>query len=382
MRLVLVDTADLLPGLLPLHAWSALMATELVVIGSADHAFAPHLDAAGMAYEVVPSEPAPAAEGGLSRQDLLSGLSLVDKRRASWIVDRVRERGQVAYLFGSGDEESFTRTLGMEAAREQVEVEVVYFGISPKGLELLRLVEVMGRLRAPDGCPWDREQTHATLGRYAVEEVYELLDAIAGEDTTEIAEELGDVLLQVVFHAQIAEDGGGFTIDDVASGIADKLVRRHPHVFADVSVAGADEVVVNWERLKADEKPERTGMFDGVVAAQPALALAGKLQSRAAERGFDWADDTEAVAAVFAELEEVAGADDEPGATHELGDLLFAAVNLCRRRGVDPEHALRASAGRFRRRLEHAESSADRPVAELSREEWLALWAAAKAAER
>lgn len=385
MRLVLLDTADQLPGLLPLHAWSALMATELVLVGSAEHGFAAHLEAAGLAFEVVPSgdelvAEAGAGTGGLSRQDLLSGLSLDDKRRAAWIVDTVRSRGEVAYLFGAGDDESFTRTLGMEAARAQVEVEVVYFGVTPKGVRLLDLVRVEERLRAPDGCPWDREQTHATLARYAVEEVYELLEAIASGDPHQVAEELGDVLLQVVFHAQIADDAGTFTIDDVAQGIADKLVRRHPHVFADVDVSGADEVMANWEELKAVEKPERTGMFDGVVGAQPALQLAAKLQGRAARHGFDWADDTEALAAVYAELEEAAGAVDVGEQAHELGDLLFAVVNLCRQRDVDPEAALRASAGRFRRRLEHAEAHAPRPVTELSRDDWLGLWDDAKAA--
>ena len=381
MRLVLIDTADQLPGLLPLHAWSALMTTDLVLVGSSDHPFVDHLEAAGLAYEVVPRPDEPAA-GGLSRQELLSGLSMDDKRRASWIVDKVKERVQVAYLFGVGDEESFTRTLGMEAARAQVEVEVVYFGVTPKGVRLLDLVQVEARLRGPQGCPWDHEQNHETLARFAVEEVYELLEAIDGGEPGDIAEELGDVLLQVIFHAQIAEDAGAFTIDDVAQGITDKLVRRHPHVFADVTVSGAGEVMTNWQELKAAEKPERTGMFDGVVNAQPALQLAGKLQSRAARKGFDWADDTEALAAVYAEVEEVGGAFDDATRTHELGDLLFAVVNLCRQYEVDPEHALRSSARRFRGRLEHVETAAGKPVTELSRDEWLALWAEAKAAGR
>ena len=359
------------------------MATELVVVGSGEHAFIPHLQAADLAFEVVPTpDEGERAPTGMSRQDLLSGLSLDDKRRASWIVDTVRERGDVAYLFGTDDGESFTRTLGMEAARAQVEVEVVYFGVTPKGVRLLDLVRVEERLRGPGGCPWDHEQTHRSLGRYAVEEVYELLEAIESGDPTAIAEELGDVLLQVIFHAQIAEDAGSFTIDDVAAGITDKLVSRHPHVFADVAVSGADEVKVNWEHLKAAEKPEREGMFGGVVNAQPALQLAAKLQSRAARGGFDWADDTEALAAVYAEVEEVAGAVDDDQRTHELGDLLFAVVSVCRHHDVDPESALRDSARRFRRRLEYGESVAGKPVTELSRDEWLALWGAAKVNER
>ena len=381
MRLVLVDTVDQLPGLLPLHGWSAIMSTELVIVGSTDHPFVPHMQAAGLACEAVPTLDDSAGPTGMSRQDLLSGLSLEDKRRASWVVDRVRERGEVAYLFGGDDVESFTRTMGMEAARAQVEVEVVYFGVTPKGVRLLDLVRVTERLRGPDGCPWDHEQTHQSLAQFAVEETYELLEAIAAGDPAAIAEELGDVLLQVIFHAQIAEDAGTFSIDDVAAGITGKLVRRHPHVFGDVTVSGADEVMANWEDLKATEKPQRNGMFDGVVNAQPALQLAAKLQSRAARSGFDWADDTEALAAVYAEVEEVAGALEPAQRTHELGDLLFAVASLCRHAGVDPEGALRESARRFRLRLEYAEAVADRPVADLSRDEWLALWARAKADE-
>jgi XTP/dITP diphosphohydrolase len=378
VRLVLVDTADQLPGLLPLHAWSALMQTELVLVGRGDHPFLAHLDAAELAYQVVPEQTDDSGSTGLSRQDLLSGVSLDDRRRARWVVDLVQTRGAVAYLFGSADHESFTRTLGMEAARREVEVEVVYFGVTPRGVRLLDLVQVEERLQGPGGCPWDRQQTHASLARYAVEEVYELLEAIEGGEPGAIAEELGDVLLQVVFHAQIAAAVGDFTIDDVAARITEKLVRRHPHVFADVEVESADEVMANWEQLKADEKPERSGLFDGVVQAQPALGLATKLQSRAAKVGFDWADDTEALAAVYAEVEEVAGAVDDDERRHELGDLLFAATNLCRHHGIDAESALRAAAGRFRRRLEHIEQTAGRPVAELTREEWLRRWEQAR----
>jgi MazG family protein len=374
-RLVLVDTADALPGLLPLHAWSALMATDLVMVGAADHPFRSHLDLAELRVEVLGG-----AEDGaaLSRADLLSGLSPRDKRRAELVVDRVREVGEVVYLFGPRDAEAFTRTLGMEAARAGVEVEVVYFGVAPKGTALLELVGVQQRLRGEDGCPWDAEQTHASLARYAVEEVYELLEAIRSGDPDALREELGDVLLQVVFHAQIAEDAGWFDVDAVARGIVDKLVRRHPHVFGAATAADADSVRANWEALKAAEKPERTGAFDGVPVAQPGLQYVEQLQARAAAQGFDWDADVEAAERVRLELEEFLAAEDDDARAKEVGDLLMSVVGLARRHRIDPELALRDAAGRFRTRFEHMAGAAPKPLPELTRQEWLTLWDDAK----
>ncbi len=378
-RLVLVDTADELPGLLPLHAWSALMSSDLVLVGTADHPFVQHLAMAELRHEVV----ADAGVGALSRADLLSGLTPVGKARASSIVDRVQAEGEVVYLFGTGDDEGFTRTLGMEAARAGVEVEVVYFGVRPPGTRLLDLVRTEQRLLGPGGCPWDREQDHRSLARYAVEEVYELLEAIESGDPDAIREELGDVLLQVVFHAQIAADnaepGQRFDIDDVAAGISAKLVRRHPHVFGDAKVSGSAEVLSNWEQLKAAEKPERSGPFDGVPAAQPALAYVEKLQSRAAKAGFDWDLDAEAAERIRLELEEFLTAGDHAEREREIGDLLMSVVGLARRHRVDPEMALRGAARRFRERFEAVVAAADRPLADLDRGDWLHLWDAAKA---
>ena len=374
-RLVLVDTADELPGLLPLHAWSAIMTSDLVLVGSDEHPMLPHLDLADLRYEVVTD---PAQPKALSRTDLLSGLSPTDKARAESIVERAKHEGEVAYLFGRSDQEAFTRTLGMEAARDDVEVEVVYFGVLPNGSRLLELVRVMERLRAPDGCPWDREQNHASLARYAVEEVYELLDAIGAGDPEAIAEELGDVLLQVVFHSQIAADEGTFRIDDVAEGIVAKLVRRHPHVFADTTVSDADEVVANWETLKAQEKPERTGVFDGVAVGQPAIPYTEQLQRRAAKVGFDWSADTEAVERIRSELEEFLAAGDQSQREHELGDLLMSVVSLARRHGIDAELALRSAATRFRRRFEAMTPDPGEDLPAITREEWLRRWDTAK----
>jgi len=244
-------------------------------------------------------------------------------------------------------------------------VEVVYFGVAPKGATLLELVAVQQRLRAAGGCPWDAEQTHASLARYAVEEVYELLEAIASGDPRALSEELGDVLLQVVFHAEIAECDGAFSIDDVASGLVDKLVRRHPHVFGDETAADADSVVANWEVLKAAERPERTGPFDGVPSAQPALQYAEQLQSRAAKTGFDRSADAEAAQRVRLDLEEFLAAGDDTAREHEVGDLLFGVIGLARRHRVDPELALRGAARRFRARFASPETG-EAPVAEAS----------------
>ena len=378
-RLVLVDTVDELPGLLPLHAWSALMSSDLVLLGSSAHAFVPHLQMAELRHEVVDEADESRA---LTRSELLTGVTPVDKARAEAIVDRARAEGEVVYLFGSSDDESFLRTLGMEAARASVEVEIVYFSGRPPGSRVLALVNVMQRLRAPDGCPWDLKQDHHTLARYAVEEVYELLEAIEGDDPEAIREELGDVLLQVVFHAQVAADAGGFTVDDVADGIVDKLVRRHPHVFGDTTVADAAEVTANWDALKAAEKPERTGVFDGVAAGQPAISYTEQLQRRAAKTGFDWSSDAEAAERVRAEVAEFLAAGDDDERAHELGDLLMSVVSLAGRHGIDAEMALRAAAGRFRRRFEAMTPDPAEDLSAVGRGEWLRRWAAAKDAER
>ena len=380
-RLVLIDTSDELPGLLGVHAWSALAAADLIVVADPLHPLLPWLQDLDVDVEVLPADEDAAAKA-LSRADLLSGLTPAEKRRAELVVDRAREAGEVAYVFGSSDTDASTRALGMEAARAGLEVEVVYFALAPRGSKLLRLVDVMGRLRGPDGCPWDHEQTHSSLARYAVEEVHELLDAIAAGDDESLREELGDVLLQVVFHAQVAADERRFDIDEVADGISDKLVRRHPHVFSTTIVSGADEVVSNWEQIKAAEKPERTGPFDGVAAGQPALGFALALQARAAKQGFEWPTKDDAAERVRAELEELLAAEDDAARHAEVGDLLLAVVGVARTANVDPELALRASAQRFRTRVEHVLQRAPAPLRELSVSAVLDLWEQAKVTEQ
>jgi MazG family protein len=226
---------------------------------------------------------------------------------------------------------------------------------SQHGERLLDLVKVMARLRAPDGCPWDREQTHATLARHLLEEAHEAIDAIDRGDVEALKDELGDVLLQVVFHAQMSADAGGWDVDDVAESIVRKLIRRHPHVFGDVDVAGADEVLVNWEKIKADEKGGRDrDVEDDIPASLPALARAAKVQRRAAGWGFAFRSDAAAVAGLrdeIAELERAVDGDDAER-EQEIGDVLFATVALARRLDVDAESALRRTTRGFAERYE------------------------------
>ena len=231
---------------------------------------------------------------------------------------------------------------------------------SAHGERLLDLVRVMARLRAPDGCPWDREQTHATLARHLLEETHEALDAIDRNDLEALKDELGDVLLQVAFHAQMSADAGGWDVDDVAEAIVRKLIRRHPHVFGDVDVSGADEVLVNWEKIKADEKGGREGdLEDDIPAALPALARAAKVQRRAAGWGFAFRSDDAAVAALREELGELERAVGGDGSREEeVGDVLFATVALARRLGVDAESALRRTTRGFAERYERFEALA------------------------
>ena len=208
------------------------------------------------------------------------------------------------------------------------------------GVSAARLASIMSRLRGPDGCPWDKEQTHSSLRPHLIEEAYEVVDAIEqGRLGSELEAELGDVLLQVAFHAQMADDDGRFDLAGVADAISAKLVQRHPHVFADEVVETAQQVVQNWETLKAKEHTGRTGPFDGIPRSLPALVTAYKTQKRAASLGFDASADEAA--------DEVRGALDRD----DLGDALFWLVALARARGLDPEGALRESIARFRRSL-------------------------------
>jgi tetrapyrrole methylase family protein / MazG family protein len=229
---------------------------------------------------------------------------------------------------------------------------------SEGGERLLDLVKVMARLRGPGGCPWDQEQTHQTLARHLLEETHELLEAIDADDSDAIRDELGDLLLQVVFHAQMASDDDRWDVDDVARRLVEKLIHRHPHVFGDVEVSGADEVLTNWEQLKAEEAGGRPGVGEAIPTTLPALARAAKVQRRAAGWGFEWRSIGSALAALREEVAGLASADTAVDAEGEIGDVLFATVAVARKLGVDAETALRRAVRDFSERFERIMSLA------------------------
>jgi tetrapyrrole methylase family protein/MazG family protein len=249
------------------------------------------------------------------------------------------------------------------------------------------LVAVMARLRGPGGCPWDREQTHASLKKYIVEEAYEVLEAIDGGDPSALAEELGDLLLQIVFQARIAEEAGGFAADDVVRAITAKLIRRHPHVFGEGEAATADEVLHNWELIKKTEGKGRKSLFDGIPRSLPALLRAARVQSRAASVGFDWRQAAEVMPKLreeVAEIDQALAAGDPGGAADELGDLIFAVVNLARHLKVDAEDCLNRTNERFMARFAHVErrlAEDGRIASDATLEELDSLWEEAKRRE-
>lgn len=252
--------------------------------------------------------------------------------------------------------------------------------------EFERLVAIMRQLRGPGGCPWDAEQTHQSIANNLLEEAFEAHEAILTADMSHLCEELGDVLLQIVFHGVMAEEAGAFTLDDVIGGLSAKLVHRHPHVFAETSVKDAAEVTRNWEQLKALEKGKsnRQSILDGIPAALPALYQARKMQTAAARVGFDWPDMGGVVAKIneeASELKEAVEAGSLDAIEEELGDLLFSLVNLARFLDVDPEAALKRTNRKFRERFGRIEQDARERglnVDEMSLAEMDAIWEATK----
>ncbi len=245
--------------------------------------------------------------------------------------------------------------------------------------------EIIAHLRAPEGCPWDREQTHLTLRKNLLEETYETLSALDDEDVDGMREEFGDLMLQIVLHAQIAAEAGEFRMGDVLAGINQKLVHRHPHVFGETRVSGVKGVLQNWERLKEEERAEKgqheKGQLDGVPINLPALNQAQEIQSRAARVGFDWPEIKPVLEKVFEEIEEVQSARDAAEREEEIGDLFFAAVNLARWYKVDAESALRLTNLKFRKRFAYIEKEArarGTRMADMTLAEMDVLWEAAK----
>ena len=245
-----------------------------------------------------------------------------------------------------------------------------------------RLIAIMAQLRDPaTGCAWDRAQTFATIAPYTIEEAYEVADAIARGDLADLKDELGDLLLQVAFHARMAEEVGAFALADVANAIADKMERRHPHVFGAARAATVDQVTGAWEEIKAAEKP-RASALDGVALALPALMRAEKIGKRAARVGFDWPDTTGVRAKVLEEMDELTAATSADTRAEEMGDLLFTVANLARHMGIDPETALRAATDKFELRFRAMEEAAGQDFTALPLAHKERLWHAVKANER
>ena len=243
------------------------------------------------------------------------------------------------------------------------------------------LVDIIAKLRAPDGCPWDREQTHTSLRGNLLEECYEVLAALDEGDVGKLCTELGDLLMQIVLHSQIAAEAGEFELGEVVSSISNKLIQRHPHVFGSLKVKDADEVLLNWEALKREERGADTSLLANVPGQMPALAYSQEIQSRVARVGFDWADIDGVIDKLVEEVSEFKRAESHQQKEAEFGDLLFTLANIARRLGVDLEAALREANKRFYRRFSCMEKVCQErgvDLAELSFEEQNALWEEAK----
>lgn len=246
---------------------------------------------------------------------------------------------------------------------------------------LKQLLDTIAILRSPEGCPWDREQTHKSLRENLLQETYEALDAIDKENIDNLKEELGDVLLQVVLHSQIACENNDFDIEDVAKAINDKLIRRHPHVFSDVKVKNSDEVTVNWEKLKREEKPERKSALSGIAETLPALMTAQELSKKAVKTGFEWTNEESLWACLDSEIAEFKheiAVNDKKQMEDEFGDILFSLVNVARWHKIDPEIALINANKKFKKRFQLMESIAPKDLSEYSVDELEEFWRTAK----
>jgi len=331
------------------------------------------------------------SEGGIAFDAAFEDLS--DAEAAERVLDAARA-GDVVYAVPGhplmGDPSALM--VAEAARRESIPLRV--FAPAPPPAEspadFDALVAIMARLRDPlQGCPWDREQTPQTLRKYVIEEAYEVVEAIDSGDPRKLSEELGDLLLQVVFHAQLAREAGQFTLDDVTRSIVEKLVRRHPHVFGDLSVSGSEQVLTNWEKIKRAEPgyEDRASILDGIPPALPALMRALEVSKRVVKVGFEWPTVAEVLDKVEEEIQELRAeiaAGETARAGNEMGDLLFTLVNVARQLTIDPEDALRRMTQRFAARFRHIEKHAaqsGRAVSEMPLEEMEAVWQAAKQAE-
>ncbi len=286
-----------------------------------------------------------------------------------WVIEEKTKEERVDEI--SGEDVSASACLYIPALTEWISFEA--------------LAEIVAHLRAPNGCPWDREQTHESLTKHMLEESYEAISAIDSGNFTDMREEFGDLLLQIVLQSQIANEEGQFNVNQVVQGISSKLVRRHPHVFGDLESNGVDGVLANWEKLKEVERKDKgqteKGLLDGIPSALPALSQAQEYQDRAARVGFDWPEIDGVLDKVKEEIEEIKNAETDFELASEIGDLFFVLVNFARWKNVDAESALRGTNMKFKKRFGYVEQGAKkqgRNLSELSLGEMESLWQEAK----
>lgn len=359
---------------LSLGAWEALKRAQRVLLRTEEHPAVAQLRARGLPLEVVEAN------------EDASG----DRERALRVLEAAA-RVEVAYAVPG---RSLLTDRSVSLLREQAPAQGIetrlYPASSPVATAFQEFVELIARLRGPDGCPWDREQTFSSLKRFMIEEAYEAVEAVDSGRPERLCDELGDVLIQVVLNAQLAAEEGSFTIQDVIAGVTEKLIRRHPHVFGDIAVTDSADVLRNWEQIKRREQSgpaseaSRASVLDGVPRDLPALMKAMEVSKRVVRVGFEWPslDEVfEKLSEEVAELKAVIPTGDHDRIAGEIGDLLFTLVNVARFLKVDPEDALRTMVARFTKRFRHVEQLASRKgrhVCQMSIHELDALWEAAK----
>ncbi|HEY5903267.1 MAG TPA: nucleoside triphosphate pyrophosphohydrolase [Anaerolineales bacterium] len=355
----------------------ALVAAALEAAGAADASRLVIIEAAGLSSAHVPPAPPdlPLLITGLESRALADSTSAV-------LLANYPQDHPVHHIRGRT-----AMQINLSAFPDSAEWDAetcLYVPPLAEGSSFEAFAEVVAHLRAPDGCPWDREQTHSSLRQHLLEEAYEALNSMDAGDAAHMREEFGDLLLQIVLNSQIAYEGDEFRLTDVIKGIHDKIIRRHPHVFGDAKVEGVQHVLQNWEKLKERERLEQRetrGLLDGVPPALPALNQAQEYQERAARVGFDWPEIEGGLDKITEEINEVREAADPASVAEELGDLFFALVNLARWKHVDAESALRLTNLKFKTRFAHIEAGArtqERSLSDLSLDEMETLWQEAK----
>ncbi|MEL6310021.1 MAG: nucleoside triphosphate pyrophosphohydrolase, partial [Chloroflexota bacterium] len=321
----------------------------------------------------------PALVGQVYSREVASNIKLV-------LMNQYPDDFQVTLIHGAGNATGITQTIPLSEIDHQDAINhltSLYVPALGEYTSFEAFQEIIAHLRAPEGCPWDRKQTHESLRPFLIEEAYEVLEAIDNEDWDNLAGELGDLLLQIVLHTQIAIEYGEFYMTDVLDYVNRKMIRRHPHVWGDIAVDGAEQVTVNWEDIKRQERAEkgeqRESILDGVPKGAPSLLIANKYQAKAAKVGFDWADVSGVHDKIREEMDEIFAETEPAKQAAEIADLMFVLVNWLRWLNVDdPESLMRGVNAKFYRRFTYVEEHADRDLSEMTLQEMDALWDAAK----